>query len=395
MSQEEYAAYNNAATQTTPAAKAAAFEAYLKAYPNSAVKPDVLQQTMYSYSQVPDDAKTLDAADRLLAVDPCNFFALVFEVQLVRGMADAATDPATKQADYDKATGFALKGLSATKPKDTSAADFAKLQAQGFPIFYSAIGTGDLNKKDTAGAIKAFQSELASVPVATTEAPGLQLQDTYYLAQAYYTSTPPDYLDCAYYAARATYYAPDPYKASFKTLAAYCYRKYHGADDGFDAVTAVAKDNLKPPATFSVTPAPKPADIVANLVATTPDLATLALSDKEYVLQNGKPADADKVFDTIKGKSVEIPDATVIAATADQLQVAVSDDAVQSKTADFTFNFTTPLKVVPVVGTKVSLDGTYASYTQTPLMITMSDGAVVEKKKPVAKAPVHHAPAHH
>ena len=53
--------------------------------------------------------------------------------------------------------------------------------------------------------------------------------------------------------------------------------------------------------------------------------------------KNGKPEEAEKVFATVKGKSVQIPDATVIAATDSSVQVAVSDDAVQSKTADFTF----------------------------------------------------------
>jgi len=73
----------------------------------------------------------------------------------------------------------------------------------------------------------------------------------------------------------------------------------------------------------------------------------------------------------------------------DQLQVSVSDDAVQGKTADFAFNFATPLKTVPAVGDKITLTGTYASYTQSPLLITMSDATVVPKKAP-AKAPVHH-----
>lgn len=138
-------------------------------------------------------------------------------------------------------------------------------------------------------------------------------------------------------------------------------------------------------------PAPKPEDIVSNLIATTPDLATLALSDKEFVLTYGQPADADKVFDTIKGKAVEIPGAVVIAATPDQLQVAVSDDAKQSKTADFTFNMKEPIKPenMPAVGSTVTLDGTYASYTQNPVMITMSDGALVLPKKatPVRRRP--------
>jgi hypothetical protein len=53
-----------------------------------------------------------------------------------------------------------------------------------------------------------------------------------------------------------------------------------------------------------------------------------------------------------------------------------------------------PLKTVPNVGDKITLDGTYASYTQSPLMITMSDASQVVKKAP-AKAPVHHTTAHH
>jgi len=63
---------------------------------------------------------------------------------------------------------------------------------------------------------------------------------------------------------------------------------------------------------------------------------------------------------------------------------------VQSKTADFTFQLTAPLKTPPAVGAKVTVSGTYASYTPSPILITMSDGAVVEPKK----APVHH-PVHH
>ncbi len=80
MSQEEYAAYNKANAETTAAAKAADFEAYLKAYPNSAVKADVLNQILYQDTQVGDETAILSAADRLLAVDPNNIRALVFEI---------------------------------------------------------------------------------------------------------------------------------------------------------------------------------------------------------------------------------------------------------------------------------------------------------------------------
>jgi len=392
MSPAEYAAYNNAITQTAPQAKAAAIEAYLTAYPQSAVKADTLQLLMATYSAIPDPAKTLDAADRLLQVDPNNLRALLLEVYFRKSAGDQATDPTAKQTAYDAAAGFAQKGLVAGKPKDMSDADFSKLKDATYPVFYSTIATDALNKKDAATAITNFKTELASVPPDSTKTPGPLLQDTYTLGQAYYQSTPPDYVNCTWYASRAAAFAPEPYKSQMLPLAKYCYKKYHGGDDGYDAVTTAVQTNLNPPAGFTIKPAPSPADIVAGVIASTPDLATLAVSDKEFILANGKPEDAAKVWDTIKGKSVEFPDTTVVSVTDTALLVAVSDDAVQSKTADFTFQLKAPLKTPPVPGAKVTVTGTYASYTPSPVMITMSDGALVEKKAP-AKAPVHH-PTH-
>ncbi|HZQ42046.1 MAG TPA: hypothetical protein VFA99_02285 [Acidobacteriaceae bacterium] len=396
MSQEEYAKYNAAATATTPQAKAQAFEDYLKAYPNSAVKQDVLNQLIYLYSSENDEAKTLDAADRMLAIDPNNIRALTLEVYYRRADADKLTDPAAKQAALDKVATYANTGLNATKPKDMSDADFDAMKKAAAPTFESAIADDDIAKKDNADAIKELKTEIdANEPL--TEKPSPVLQDVYILAQAYYTSTPPDYLNCAWYATRAANFAPEPYKTQISQLATYCYTKYHGSKDGYDAMQTAVKTNVDPPAGFTVTPAPKPEDIVSNLISTTPDLATLALSDKEFVLTYGQPADADKVFDTIKGKAVEIPGAVVVAATPDQLQVAVSDDAKQAQpkpVADFTFNMKEPLKTVPNVGDTITLDGTYASYTQKPLMITMSDASVVTPKKAAPARPVHRAPAH-
>jgi len=224
-----------------------------------------------------------------------------------------------------------------------------------------------------------------------TTKPSPVLQDVYVLAQAYYTSTPPDYLNCAWYATRAAAFAPAASKTIIVPLATYCYKKYHGSADGYAAMQTAVQTSLDPPAGFTVTAAPKPEDLVANLVSTTPDLATLALGDKETALQYGKPADAQKVFDSVKGKSVEFPGVTVVSATDSQLVLEVSDDAVASKTPDFTVNLKEPLKTIPQPGDKITVDGTYDSYTASPLMITMSDGSIVAPKR---TAPVHH-PVHH
>jgi hypothetical protein len=396
MSPAEYKVYNDAISVTDPKAKAPALEAYLTAYPQSAVKADTLQQLMLAYSQF-DPAKTLDAADRLLQVDANNLRALTFEVYFRKSGADQITDPAAKQAALDKAADFATKGLAATKPTEMSDADFTKMKTASTQYFYSALGTAALNKKDSATAIDNFKKELASAPVEDTTKPGPLLQDTFFLGSAYLQATPPDLLNCTFYVARFVAFAPEPYKSQMLPTAQYCYKKYHGSTDGFDAVTAVAQANLNPPDTFaaSVTPAPKASDIAHQTVTSTPDLATLALSDKEFILQNGTAEDAQKVFDAVKGKSVQVPDATVVTATDSQVQVAVSDDAVQAtpKVADFTFNMKEPLKTVPAVGDKITLTGTYDSFTQSPLMITMSSAEIVTK--PAAKkaaTPVHRTP---
>jgi hypothetical protein len=410
MSPAEYNAYNSAITQTDPKAKAAALEAYLTAYPQSSVKAAVLEQLMLAYSAF-DPAKTLDAADRLLQVDPNNLRALTFETYFRLTGADAITDPSAKQAALDKAADYAQKGLAVTKPADTSAADFAALQAQAKPVFYRAIAMAALNKKDTATAITNFKQELHGVPEADTTKPGPMLQDTYFLGLAYLQSTPPDLLNCTWYVSRFVAFAPEPYKSQMLPTAKYCYKRYHGSDEGYDTALAAAQKTLDPPSDFAIKPAPKPEDMAHDLVTSTPeaDLPKLAISDREFVLANGKPEDADKVWNTMKGKSVTIPDAVVIESSPTVLKVAVSDDAVASKTPDFTFNMKASEEKLPpaaakkladdtaaatVVGQKVTLSGTFDSYTPKPLMIIMSDGSVVLAKKTPAKAPVHHTAPH-
>ncbi len=367
---DEYNVYSAAEGQQG-AAKVTALKAYLQKYPNSPVKNSVLTDILGAATQTGDKAQILDASSNLLAVDPQNLRALAFEVYYGKADADATTDAAAKQADLDKIAGYAQTGLTVdqgtTAPKGMQDTEFQTLKTRTMPVFSSALAADDLAKKDNAGAITVIKTELAAVDQAQTQSVGPVLQDEYTLANAYYTSTPPDYLNCAWYASRVAGYAPAAQSAGILTLANYCYTKYHGSKDGYDALAAQSKAALNPPDNLAttVTPAPKPEDMVKNLIATTPDLAQLALSDKEFVLQYGQQADADKVFDSVKGKSVEIPGAVIVAATADQLQVAVSDDAknAQPKVADFTFAMKAPLTTVPAAGSTVNISGTYSSYS--------------------------------
>lgn len=396
LSQPEYNAYTNATSQTDPKAKAAALEAFLQQYPQSSVKNAVIEQLMGAYSTF-DPAKTLEAADKLLQVDPNNIRALALETGIRKNQGDQATDAGQKAAAYGQAASFAQRGLKATKPADMQQADFDNVKKQVTPYFYSAIGIDAFTRKDYPAAISAYESELKSVDPETTKQPAPFLQDTFFLANSYYSSTPPDLLKCSFYATRTATYAPDQFKPNFQPLASYCYKKYHGGDDGYDAMKAAAAANVFYPADLTVKPAPTPADFVNNLLATTTDLSTLALSDREFVITNGTPEQADKVFAPVKGKEVQVPGGVVVSVTDTDVLLAVSDDAKAStpKIADFDFKLKEPLKKVPAVGDTVDMIGTFDSYTQKPLMINMINAEPVVKAapKPAKRAPAHHAPA--
>ena len=136
-----------------------------------------------------------------------------------------------------------------------------------------------------------------------------------------------------------------------------------------------AAATLFPPATLNITPAKTPQEQIHDLLATTPDLNTLALADKETVLSVGSKEDADKLWALLQGKQTPVP-GTVIEATASQIKVAVTQDAKDAKTADFIVNMKEPIpeKEIPAVGSELKLlkdggpelDGTYDTYTQVP-----------------------------
>lgn len=374
----EYNAYTNAIGQSTPAAKAAAIESFLQQYPNSVVKQQMLEQLVSAYQATGDTAKTYDAAKRLLQVDPNNLRAMTFVVYVDKAQANG------DQAKLDEAATLARKGLNATKPAAMSQADFDKLKGVAEPIFYSAIAADDLAKKDYKAEITDITAELKALPPATTTQQPT-LADTYYLGNAYVQENPKDLVNGIWFLARAAQYLPEPYKDQAEKAAEYWYNKYHGSMDGFEPIKQLAHDNVFPPDSYKPTPAPpppSPQQLAHNAVTSTTDLKTLALTDKEFILANGSPEDAQKVWAVLDGVTAEVP-GTVVSATPDSVQLAVSDDAKQSQKADFTINMKKPLKEVPAVGTNVTYIATFDSYTQNPPMIILKDGEVKGAKAPV------------
>jgi tetratricopeptide (TPR) repeat protein len=400
----EYNQYQMFSTQTDPKAKAAAGEAFLEKYPQSVVKKAVLDSLLDAYQQAGDSAKVVDAANRMLQVDPNNMKAILFSVLTKKAQCAKGNDTAA----CDDAASLAQKGLQASKPAETSADDWTKMTTAAFPIFHSAIAFDDvLSKKDFKAAQDEFTTELKLYSDDQSKSQGLI--DTLQLAQAYsQPGAAQDLPKAVYLYARVWNFAPPQYKAQIEPKLEYYYKKYHGGLDGLDALKQQALASPLPPGTLNITAAKSPAEQIHDLIASTPDLNTLALADKETVLALGTKEDADKLWALLKDKETQVP-GVVIEAVANTIKVAVTQDAKDTKVADFVVNLKKPLTdaelkvVVPGFEFKTQpaaeLVGTYDSYTQTPASATTAQAAVIvlrdgeyipEKKK---TAPAHHPAA--
>lgn len=433
----EFNAYQMATSQPDPKAKAAAEEEFLTKYPNSVAKKTVLNDLLTTYQQTQDQEGILKTATRILQDDPNNLGAIYFSVAIKKGQCAKSSD----QSTCDDMAALAAKGLAASKPAGMSDDEWKKQSYAAFTTFHSAIALDDMvSKKDPAAAVEEYKKELMMYEAPDTTR-GQGLVDSLQLAQAYVklqlvdaqaardadakakaapTDTAAaaaakaandkanqDYIMACWLFARVWGFAPANYKAQIEPQLEYYYKKYHGTLDGLNDVKTQAASTLFPPAGFTITPAPTAQDQIHQLIATTPDLKSLALADKETVLAVGAKEDADKLWALLQGQETPVP-GTVIDANATQIKVAVTQDAKDAKTADFIVNMKDPIpdKEIPAVGSELKLlkdggpelDGTYDTYTQIPPSATAAASAQIVLKDGILqtkKAPVHHAPVHH
>jgi hypothetical protein len=497
---DQYNAYQNAVSQSDPTAQAQGLETFLKTYPQTPIKKTVLDQLIDAYQKAGNAAGALDAATKLLQIDPNNAKATLISVYLDVAACKKNVDPQTgKLSDpqpCDNAAVLADTGLKLTKPADMDDATWKNFTAAGYPVFHSAIALDDvLSKQNFADAIDQYTQELMLYSEPQTEK-GAGLVDTLNLAEALAKpSDKKDVVKAIWFYARAYDFAPAAYKPQIEPKLDYWYNRYHGTLDGdaaikqqIDAIKAKAQTSLFPTADFKVAPAPSAAQL-ADKAYTSGDPKKLSLEDKEYILANGTDADADGLWALLKGQQTPVPgvvisaQATVLKVTvttvagtkpkdyvvklttpADcsqvpaltgttvkeaqayvlangdkgdtasidaltasparvhkievepavaSINVAVTQDAQDNKTADFTVNLKEPAscKDIPPAGAKLALqpgtelDATYSTFTKVPAangrdasaQIDLSDGFLqLEKKAPahVKPSPAHHAAAH-
>ncbi|MBV8475038.1 MAG: hypothetical protein JOZ36_00085, partial [Acidobacteria bacterium] len=168
-------------------------------------------------------------------------------------------------------------------------------------------------------------------------------------------------------------------------------------DQGWTDVMAAAKASPTPPPGFSISQyiPPTPTQQAADLVKQkTPK--DMSFAEWELVLSAGAPSDADVVWNVIKNVPLQM-EGQVIHASAEKLEIAASQDDIDQKRADIVLNMTgaIPTRLMPKDGATLDFEGTPASYTASPFVMTMDKGALLTKaapKKPTRR-PVHRRPA--
>ena len=163
----EYNAFQAANAEKDPAAKLKLLDDFVAKFPNSTLLQYVYQLYFQSYFQMKNYPKTIEYADKLVAmgdkVDPAVVLqALQTRVQAFSAMqfnpsAPDANDQLTKERDAALQGAKLLEAFPKPAAAKMSDEDFAKQKKPGIAFFNSSAGAAALQLKDYPGAVTCLQ----------------------------------------------------------------------------------------------------------------------------------------------------------------------------------------------------------------------------------------------
>ena len=382
----EYNAYIAVINTEDAAKKVQMMESYLQTYPNSVMREDGLEVLLKTYQQLNNPAQIKIVAQRLLQVDPDNLTALALLSYLDRAQAQAGgADAATALQEAGKLGSRGLQVLpTATKPEGYSDDQWNTMKSSFRVIYLGSVGHAALQAKDYATAQQDLKEVVTLQPT--------DVNSIYLLALAYLSPKPP-VVDGLFWVAKAAGGAPQllPYAKNQ-------YARYHGSEEGFDALLASAKSAATIPAGFTVTPAPSPADQADGMLKKGPP-EKLSFAEWQFILTNGSKEASGQVWSAIKGKQVQLV-AVVVEAAAGSLKLAGSVDDIDAKKADITLTLKEPLAAVriPKAGAELTVQGVPSDFSVSGdnFNLAFTDGEVLAGLPETAKKPaagVHHKAA--
>lgn len=161
--QDEFTAYNVAASQPDPAQEEKAIADFVVKFPTSELTPLLYRDLMQKYQAQNKPEKTLEAGHKLLAIDPDNPLALVLTAT-VTAESTRATD-IDHDARYDEATKDAKRALETTNtslllPPSVTPEQEQQLKNVLLSMAHATLGFIQMNRDDYAGAEKELKQSL-------------------------------------------------------------------------------------------------------------------------------------------------------------------------------------------------------------------------------------------
>jgi tetratricopeptide (TPR) repeat protein len=389
---EEYKVYVAALNEQNPAKKTELLDAFLKKYPNSVVKEDALELKMVSELQAGRDAT--GTARQLLQVNPSNMRALIILSNIFLQTPLSKSDPQFQQklSEAEQVAQRGLKELPSFNPPNIPPADLQKTKQATEATFLQALGQVALARDQFAAASDQFRKAAEITPDDASV--------FYRLGDSLIKERPtPKYSQALWAFARAVMIEgpqalPPAGRTQIDAYLRQTYTKFHGSEEGLDALKQQAKSQPFPPADFKIMSR-------AEVEAAKPcEPAEMSFEDIAKTLAAGGPR-SDECWAKMKGGGLKLTGKVVSVTPAKAphtIRFALMDETKAKADAfDVELTLAAPLTgKLPVGKDAVEFLGIANSFRTGPFALVLVDGKVtagVEAPEPVKKAPVKKAPA--
>lgn len=389
--QGEYTLYDSILKDTTPKTKLDRLQEWQTKYPDTTFLKQRKALFLDTYIKLNQPKEAVAAAKVILADDPKDFQSLYYTMYFTRALA--GNNPTPEVLDQGEKAASAFLANIDTPPPNVTAEQWKGARPGVETLGHSTLGWIAMQRKTWDAAEGEFQKTLALDPnSAETE---------YFMGTAIASEKNPQKMSAAmfYFARAATHEGPEPLApAGRQQVLDYvkkAYKGYHGSDEGFNDLVALAKAQPAPPADYHIRTSKEIAE-EAQKKQEIEDAKDPQLKLWKNIKEQLSGADGatyfgssmkDAQLPTLKGKVVKL----VPELKPKTLMMALEDGT----TVDATLKFEMPLPGKVDVGTELTFEGVPESYTASPYMVVFNvepdklHGWTGKNAAPVHRAPVH------
>ncbi|HLG96927.1 MAG TPA: hypothetical protein VKX49_11505 [Bryobacteraceae bacterium] len=392
----EYDLYDAITKDQNPKTRLDKLQQWEKQYPKTDYEKERQTLLLATYFALQQPKEAAAVAKQILADDPKNFSALYILVTYTQALA--GNPPNADAMDQgEKAANTLLANLD-NPPPNIAPDQWKSQRPQVEELAHTTIGWVEMQKKNWQTAEDEFQKAMKLDPNSG--------QLAYYMGTAIASEKDVKKMPTAlfYFARAATYEGQGALNpAGRQQVLDYvkrAYKGYHGSDQDFDKLVALAKSSNTPPA-----------DIGSTVKSATEMAQAEMQSEEEWNKTHPEEALWQSIKDALNGadganyfnssmKDAQLPK---LKGKVVKLEPAVRPKtillAMEGKTAgteaDATLKFEAPLPGKVDEGTELTFEGVPESYTTSPFMVVFNvdkDKLSGWTGKNAAPAPVHRAP---